>query len=71
MWALVVRVLMQLLRWCLVHYIAKPLIEWAVIRPLSKLLLGEISVNGAVLKDVMEADVEDLAGASIEMDGTR
>ena len=52
------------------HYIAKPLIEWAVIRPLSKLLLGEVAVDGDVLEDVMEADVEDLAGASIEMNGT-
>ena len=70
MWALVVRVLMQLLRWCIMHYITKPLVEWAVIRPLSEMLLGEISVDGAVFEDVMEADAEDLAGASIEMNGT-
>ena len=52
------------------HYIAKPLIEWAVIRPLSKMLLGEVTDDGDMLEDVMKADVEDLAEASIEMNGT-
>ena len=70
MWALVVRLLMQLLRWCIMHYITKPLVEWAVIRPLSEMLLGEIPVDGGVLEDAIEADVEDVAGVSVEMNGT-
>ena len=52
------------------HYIAKLLIKWAVIRPLSKLLLEGISSDGAVLEGVMEADVEDVVGTSIDMEET-
>ena len=52
------------------HYITKPLVEWAVIRPLTEMLLGEIPVDGGVLEDVIEADVEDVAGVSVEMNGT-
>ena len=69
MWALVVRVLMQLLRWCIMHYITK-LVEWAVIRPLTEMLQGVIPIDGGVLEDAIEADVEDVAGVSVEMNGT-
>ena len=68
MWPVVVRVLMQLLRWSIMHFVAKPLIKWGVIRPLSKLLLEGISSDGAVLEGVMEADVEDVVGTSIDME---
>ena len=70
MWPVVVRVLMQLLRWSIMHFVAKLLIEWGVIRPLSKLLLEGISSDGAVLEGVMEADVEDVVGTSIDMEET-
>ena len=70
MWPVVVRVLMQLLRWSIMHFIAKPLMEWGVIRPLSKLLLERTSSDGAVLEGVMEADVEDVVGTSIDMEET-
>ena len=52
------------------HYITKLLVEWAVIRPLTEMLLGEIPVDGGVLEDAIEADVEDVAGVNVEMNGT-
>ena len=61
---------MGLLRWCIIHYIAKPLVEWAVIKPISEMLLGEVPVDGGVLEDAIEADVEDVAGVSVKMNGT-
>ena len=49
------------------HYITK-LVEWAVIRPLTEMLLNDIPVDGGVLEDAIEADVEDVV--SVEMNGT-
>ena len=68
MWTWLVKFLMGLLRWCIITYIAKPLVEWAVIKPISEMLLGEVPVDGGVLEDAIEADVED--GVSVEMNGT-
>ena len=59
-----------LLRWCIIHYIAKPLVEWAVIKPISEMLLGEVPIDGGVLEDVIEADVEGVAGGSVAMNRT-
>ena len=41
-----------------------------MIKPISEMLLGEVPVDGGVLEDVIEADVEGVAGVSVGMNRT-
>ena len=70
MWTWLVKFLMGLLRWCIINYIAKPFVEWAVIKPISEMLLGEVPLDGGVLKNAIEADVESVAGVNVGINGT-
>ena len=70
MWQLVVQILMHLLRWCLVHFVAKPVFEWIMIRLLSRFLLEGFASDGAGLEDVVDVDIEDVAGAIADMEET-
>ena len=65
---MLVQFLMHLLRWCLMQFVAKPMIEWMIIRPLSRLLLDDGDSDGVMIGEVVEADIEDMAGVGAEIE---
>ena len=50
------------------QFVAKPMIEWMIIRPLSRLLLDDGDSDGVMIGEVVEADIEDMAGVGAEME---
>ena len=41
-----------------------------MIKPISEMLLGEVPVDGGVLEDAIEADVESVDSVSVGINGT-